>query len=99
MNIRANILQSIRDRGGIASDGPLSDSFIKGWAVHPFVGRGRAHWWTRVDTSPIQGITYVVDRLCGGDMTLETSVIHLLGPGNVPKCKNCRRIVTLRIAA
>lgn len=85
-------LQEVRERGGIASGGPLLD-FAGGWAQLPMCGDVAHYWRPRRD----------VDRAvtAGGVMKLWQALCHFEGStedrrpalarGNVPFCKHCQR--------
>lgn len=70
------------------SGGPI-EQFREGWALLPFMGGHRPHYWKR------QGLTKVFDSLCG--RTYEMSPhpgVKPLEPGvfMVDRCKNCSRM-------
>lgn len=79
---------------------PLLMEWRRGWAVHPFVGRGMAHWWWRVihDETPItRGVLFDDYTLCGRQ-SIETRAVQLLNPGNFPHCLHCAKKARLRSA-
>lgn len=102
-----SILQHIRDSGGVASDGPVRDDFVSGWAVHPFSassGIATAHWYERhalneVDRAQVSSATGKVWSLCRRVLQYESARAGLLGVGNVRRCKLCERMTKLRKVA
>lgn len=76
------------------SGGPIN-SFIKGWAIIPFIQK--PHYWRAIDTGKFAAV-YKGQRvsffrsLCGVEQQSYPGAGLLpLAPGNVPKCKKCNQ--------
>ena len=74
--------------GGLVSDGPVPDTFDSGWALHPIMLAGKAHWWVLYGTSwtPKHGEVAGYLSACGLRQ-YTTKRAPLLLPGNWTTCE------------
>ena len=98
------LLQAMRDRGAITSDGPLPREWSEGWAVIPFATQKglHAHWWMRSLSeslgwdAPAWRDTW--STLCGraGGETYHAHgrTVMPLGPGTHERCRFCQRSIS-----
>lgn len=83
---------ALRRNGGFLSGPPVDDGFLEGWAVHPFTGFAKGHWWRAKRKDVAAPIVAGLFSACGL-WTVATREVPLLQLGNMPPCGNCDRIM------